>query len=190
MDIYEAIQTRRSIRKFSQTPILRQDLLDLTDCARLAAYPANVQPLKFAVLDDPALLDAVFPCTKWAGYLEDGAPRPGERPVAYIALLGDRCIKKAGDFGVETGSAGTTILLAARERGIASCWLGALDRETLRGLLRLPENLVLLDLIALGYPAQNSRAVPMENGNVKYYLNDAGELQVPKRSLEDVLYTP
>ena len=82
-----------------------------------------------------------------------------------------------------------TILLAARERGIASCWLGALDRAELGRILELPEYLVMLDLIALGYPAQESRAVEMRDGNVKYYLDENGTLQVPKRSLDEVLYT-
>lgn len=189
MNVYDAVMSRRSIRKFSQTPILREDLLTLADCARMAAYPANVQPLKFAVLDEPGQLERVFACTRWAGYLENGAPEPGSRPVAYIAILGDRTIKKGGDLQVENGAAGMTILLAARERGIASCWLGALDRVELGRILELPEELVMLDLIALGYPAQESRAVEMRDGNVKYYLDENGTLQVPKRSLDEVLYT-
>ena len=59
MNVYDAVMSRRSIRKFSQTPILREDLLTLADCARMAAYPANVQPLKFAVLDEPGQLERV-----------------------------------------------------------------------------------------------------------------------------------
>ncbi|MBE5040244.1 nitroreductase family protein [Ructibacterium gallinarum] len=188
MNVYDAVMGRRSIRKFSQTPILKEDLLDLVDCARMAAYPANVQPLKFAVVTEKEMLSEVFSCTKWAGYLENGTPEPEQRPVAYFVVLGDRNIKKGGDLQVENGAACMTVLLAAKERGIASCWLGALNREKLRGILSLPEHLEVLDIVALGYPAQDSQAVEMKDGNVKYYLNEDGVLQVPKRSLSEVLY--
>ncbi len=188
MNIYDAIQNRRSIRKFTQEPIARETLSMMVDCARMAAYPMNLQPLRFAILDDPMVLPEVFSCTKWAGYLENGTPKEEERPTAYILILGDMGIKANGEFQVETGAAGTTMTLAATGAGIASCWLGAIDRKRLREILHLPENLKVLDMIALGYPAQQSQAVPMEDGDHKYYLSRECVLQVPKRSLEDVLY--
>ena len=188
MQVYDAIMNRRSIRKFQQMPIEKEALLKLVDCARMAAYPMNYQPLKFMVIDDAAELEQVYPCTRWAGFLEDGFPKEEERPVAYILMLGDKNIKASGDFQVETGAAGTTMALAATELGIASCWLGALNRDRLRESLGIPEHLTILDLIALGYPAQKSQAVPMQNNDFKYYLNEEKILQVPKRSLDEVLY--
>ncbi len=187
MNVYDAIQKRRSIRKFRQEPILQEDLRKLVDCARMAAYPMNLQPLKFMVIDQAADLEQVFPCTRWAGYLENGYPQKGEQPVAYILMLGDTTIKKNSDFQVETGAAGATVTLAATEQGIASCWLGAINREKIREIFQIPEHLTILDLIALGYPSQKSRAVPMENDDFKYYMRE-DVLQVPKRGLEEVLW--
>ena len=83
----------------------------------------------------------------------------------------------------------TTIILTALEMGIASCWLGALNRDRIKEILALPENLAVLDLISLGYGAQNSSAVEMKDGDIKYYLDENGDLKVPKRSLDEVLYT-
>ena len=188
MNIYDAIQNRRSIRKFTQEPIAKEKLLQLVDCARMAAYPANVQPLKFKIIDDVALLKEVFPCTRWAGYLENGTPTQEERPTAYILMLGDTSIIKYSDYQVEVGAAGATMTLAATGAGIASCWLGALNREKLREILNIPEHLIILDMIALGYPAQRSQAILREQGVIKYYLGEENVLQVPKRSLEEVLY--
>lgn len=121
MNLLDAIHNRRSIRKFQQTPISKETLTALVDCARLAPYPANVQPLKFAIVDTPAQSEQLFACTKWAGYLENGTPSLSERPTAYIVILGDRSIKKGGDLQVETGAAGTAITLAAMEYGLGSC---------------------------------------------------------------------
>lgn len=186
MNVYDAIQTRRSIRKFKQNAIPHEDLVKLVDCARLAPYGANMQPLKFMVIDDEKRLADMFPATKWAAYLPDGSPKEEERPVAYIAILGDRNIKANGSFDVEAGAAGTTMILEAMELGIASCWLGALDRGALKKVLALPEHLELIQLVAFGYPAQKSRAVEYQ-GDVKYFVDGDGAVNVPKRSLDEVL---
>ncbi len=186
MNLIEAMKTRRSIRKFTQEKIPYEVMTDILDCARLAPYPANVQPLKFCIIDEPSLLEKVFECTKWAGYLEDGTPTPDERPTAYIAIFGDTDIKNSDDFKIEVGAAGAVITLAAMEYGVASCWLGALAREKLTEILGKSENLLLQDIIALGYPCQESEAVDMSDGNIRYYL-DGDKLKVPKRSLEEII---
>ncbi len=185
MNVSDAIKERRTIRKFKNIQIEREKLLALVDGARLAAFPANVQPLKFGIVSDRELCEKIFPHTKWAGYLEDGTPKEGERPTAYIAVWGDCDIKQS--FEVEAGAAITNILLSALEMGIASCWIGALDREALKSVFALPEKFKLLYLVALGYPAQESRAVDMENGNVKYFMGDDNVLRVPKRTMDEVL---
>lgn len=184
MTVYETIMNRRSIRKFAPKAVGYEDLTDLVRAASFAAYPANLQPLKFAIVTED--LDAVFACTKWAGYLKDGAPKAGERPTAYLAILGDKTIKQ--EFGTEVGAAGMTILLAAEEKGLASCWLGALNRERLSELLALPPHLELLDMIALGYGAQKSVAEVMQDGNLRYYEDADGVIHVPKRSMDEVLW--
>ena len=187
MRVYDAIINRRSIRKFSQTPILQEDLLELVRCAGMAAYPGNVQPLKFALVTDETKCEELFACTKWAGYLENGTPEEDKRPTAYLVILGDTEIKK-GDMQVEVGAAGMTVTLAAFEKGIATCWLGALKRDSIAEILELPEHLVVKDVVAMGYPAQKSRPVEVKDGSIKYYLDEDGVLNVPKRSLDEILY--
>lgn len=186
MNVYDAIMERRTIRKFTQREIPREDLIKLVDCARVAAYGANVQPLKFAVVTDKKLLNDIFPSTKWAGYLTDGAPKENERPTAYIAILGDKSIKPNGAFEVEAGAAVTTIMLEAVEMGLASCWLGAIQREDIKRTLDLDENLDVVYLLALGYPKQKSRMVEMD-GDIKYFEDGEGVINVPKRALGEVL---
>ncbi len=185
MEVIKAIEERRSIRKFKDTPIDKEKLKTLVNCARLAAFPANIQPLKFGIISEKRICDDIFPFTKWAGYLEDGAPKESERPTAYIAVWGDEEIKQ--NFEVEAGAAVTNILLAAHEMGIASCWIGALNREGLKRVFDLPEKFKLLYLVALGYGAQESRVINMKEGDVKYFMGDDNVLRVPKRTMEEVL---
>lgn len=185
MNVYDAIMSRRTIRKFKQDKIDKNDLIKLVDCARMAAYGANLQPLKFAVIDDESKMNEIFPFIKWAGYLEDGAPKENERPRAYIAVLGDKTLKASDTYETESGAAVTTMMLAAEEMGIASCWLGAIQRDKIKKALALDDNLKVVYLLALGYPMQKSEPVEFV-GDVKYYL-DGETLKVPKRSIDEVL---
>ena len=186
MTVKEAIFERRTIRKFTQEQIPREKLTELVDCARVAAYPANMQPMKFAIIDDKETLKKIFPFTKWAGALENGTPKEDERPTAYIAVLGDTKIKPAANgYEVEAGAAVTNMMLAAQEMGIASCWLGAIVRDKIHACLGLDDSLAVVYLLALGYPNQKSRMVEMTD--FKYYESEDGTINVPKRSLDEVL---
>ena len=186
MDVKTALLQRRTIRKFAQKPIKQQDLLDLIEYARVAAYPANLQPLKYVIISDKGLCDRIFENTKWAGYLPDGTPAENERPTAFIAVLGDNSIKKT--FEVEAGAAVTSMMLGALEKGIASCWIGALTKSNIMTELKLSEeDFSLLYVLALGYPAQESQICPMTDNDVKYFIDENNKLNVPKRSMDEVL---
>ena len=63
----------------------------------------------------------------------------------------------------------------------------AIDRPALTKLLALPEKMRLCCMVALGYPTHKSHLVEMQNGSVKYYLDEAGDYCVPKRPLSKVL---
>ena len=187
MNVREAIEKRRTIRKFKQTPIDSATLHELIDCARLAAYGANLQPLKFMAINDKEKVSTIFTLTKWAGYLPDGTPKDGEQPTAFIAVFGDAEIKKNGAFEVDAGAAVTNMMLRATELELGTCWLGAIDREKISAFLNIPENLKLLYLLAVGEPMQEGRAVDMKDGDVKYFEDENGGICVPKRSLEEII---
>ena len=187
MNVKDAIFARRSIRKFTQEKPDKDALLTLVDCARVAAYGANMQPLKFRLITEDNEVDAIFPTIKWAGYLKDGAPKDGEQPRAYIALFGDLSVRSNGAFETDAGAAVTNMMLEAVELGLATCWLGAIDRNKIAEILNVPENLKVLYLLAVGYGAQDSKIIEMQDGDVKYFVDETGTVNVPKRSLEDVL---
>lgn len=186
MNVREAIEKRRTIRKFTSRVIDKAELHELIDCARLAAYGANLQPLKFRTITGEEA-DKVFPYTKWAGYLSDGTPKEGERPNAYIAILGDTDIKKNEDFGVDAGAAITNMMLRATELELATCWFGSINRKAICEILSIPENLRLLYILAVGEAAQESVECEMTDGDVKYFMDENGVLNVPKRSLEEII---
>ena len=156
MTAYEAIKARRTIRKFQQKPVSHDLLVHLADCGRMSASAANLQPIKYALINNPELTSKIFPLTKWAGYLKDGTPKENEQPPAYIAIIGDKDINKNA-LENEAGLVMSTIMIAATEQNLGTCCLGAICRDEINRLLSLPENLHTLYLIAVGYPMQESR---------------------------------
>ena len=158
----------------------------LINAARLAPSAANMQPLKYAIIDDEVKVNQVFEHVKWAAYIApEGTPSENERPTAFIAVLVDTEIKKNG-YELDIGAAVQNILLTATEEGIGTCWMGAIDREKIREILKLPSQYILNSVIALGYQGENP-VCEDENGSIKYYKDKNGVLHVPKRKLKDII---
>ena len=186
--ITELIKGNRSYRRFHQeVPVSLETLKDLVDLARMSASAANLQPLKYLISGEPSSNADIFSCLAWAGYLKDWpGPSEGERPAAYIVVLGDTEISK--NFGCDHGIAAQSILLGARAQGLGGCMLGSIQRDLLRQLFKIPENLEILLVIALGQPKET---VVLEEvapgGSIKYWRDAAGIHHVPKRRLKDII---
>jgi nitroreductase len=188
MNMQELVHRTRSYRRFQESHAIGMEVLEeLVDLARLTASGRNLQPLKFMACADAELNARIFPELAWAGYLPDwDGPRPGERPSAYLVVLGDLNLTK--DFGVDPGIVCQTILLGATEKGLGGCLIGAIKRDRLREVLHLPEHLAIVLVIALGKPVEEVRIEPMPaDGSVKYWRDAAGVHHVPKRALADLL---
>lgn len=184
MNTTDAMLQRRSIRKFRPEPVPYPCLRKIVEISRLYPSGGNLQPIRFAILSAPELTDALFQDLRWAMYLPGYAIAPDERPTAYIVLLRDENVRKKCDYDV--GAASTMVMLTAVEEGLASCPIGNFNIEKLRALLKLSENLHPELVIALGYPAQESRVVPMGD-SIRYTQDANGNFLVPKWNTEDVL---
>lgn len=183
----EFLRTRRTYRRFLQRPVDPAALHDAIEAARIASCGANRQTLKYIVVQSPNMVAQVQPLVHWAAYLppEQGTPAPEQCPTAFIAVLQDHRLPGAND--TDAGLAMGSLTAAAWAHGVGSCIMGAIDRPALTQLLHLPEGVTLHSMVALGYPAHQSRTVPMQNGNVKYYLDENRDFCVPKRPTEEVL---
>lgn len=186
MRIDNAIKKRRSIRKFQQKKVTLKLIKELLEAARLAPSAANLQPLKYIIVTSQSWLDKVFNALRWAAYIApEGNPKKTERPKAYVLVLVDKAKEK---FPAErdVGAAVENILLSAVSKGLASCWIGSLDKERLIKVLNLPQNYRIDSVIALGYPKEES-LVENWKGDVKYFKDSQGKMHVPKRNLKDII---
>jgi nitroreductase len=184
----DLVKRNRSCRRFYQDEAITLDTLKgLVNLARLSASAANLQPLKYLVANEPHRNGQVFSCLAWAGYLPDWpGPPEGERPAAYLVILGDREISQ--DFGCDHGIAAQTILLGAREKGLGGCMIGSIKRQRLRELLNIAERFDILLVIALGKPKEEVVLEEVAPGeSIKYWRDEAGVHHVPKRRLEEII---
>lgn len=129
----------RSYRRFNQSKrISPATLRELVDLAHFTASGRNVQPLKYLLLSSVDACSKIFPQLAWAGYLKDwDGPKEGERPVAYIIILGDTTISNS--FGIDPGIAAQTMLLGAVEEGLGGCILGSIKRDEIRTLFDISD---------------------------------------------------
>ena len=184
----DLILKNRSYRRFhARERIAREVLVELVDLARLSPSAANLQPLKYMLSCEPDRNALIFPTLAWAGYLTDwGGPAEGERPSAYIVILGDTTITRA--FHCDHGIAAQSILLGAVERGYGGCIIASINRKALRAALQIPDRLEILLVIALGRPEEQ---VVLETvgpqGDIRYWRDAQGVHHVPKRRLEEII---
>jgi nitroreductase len=159
MDAITALKTRHSVRAFENRPIPKEILEDIVDCGRLAASAINIQPWEFVVVTNPEVLGQVARATDHGKFIAQA--------TACIAV-----VTQSTKYYLEDGSAATeNMLVAAHAHGVGTCWVAgdkkAYAPEVCR-ILGAPEELRLVSLIALGYPAEDP--------------------QKPKRPLSDVLH--
>jgi nitroreductase len=143
MDVLEAIQKRRSIRKYTDTPIPRKALETIVDAARLAATGSNRQPWDFVAVTDRKTVAEFKAAGAWI-----------ERAAAVIAVVMD----PSSRWWVEDGAAAIqNMLLAATALGYGGCWVegDALPREEqFKTLLGVPKEKRLMALVPFGVPAE------------------------------------
>jgi nitroreductase len=143
MEALEAIQKRRSVRKFTGDIIPRADLEKIVDAGRLAASGSNRQPWEFIVVTDREIIDQLTVVGKWM-----------REAGAIIAVVLD----PYSHWWLEDGSAAIeNMLIASTALGYGSCWVegDALPREEeFKTILYIPKGKRLLALIPIGVPAE------------------------------------
>lgn len=192
----ELATNRRSIRKFSDKPVPREELEKVVQAAMHSPSGFNSQPWEMVVVDDDALRNQITE-TLLAGL---GKTSRGfiSAPV-YIFLYGDERVRQFGpaakvadddwwDFTL-SGSLSCSFMhmqLAATSLGLGSMWVSAFRdpkvEEPTRKLLNIPPHLKLYEMLAIGYPGMNAGKKKMRDiSNVVHY-NQASNY----RSAEDL----
>lgn len=151
MDLFSAILTRRSIRKYLDKEIPNGEINNLLKSAMYAPSAMNSQAWHFVVINQKEKLEEIFTII----------PQEMLKSTkAAILICGDFNLEKNIDYIQQNCSAATqNLMLCAHGLGLGSCWIGVYPvKEIILGLqdlFKLPEHVVPISLVSLGYPAEN-----------------------------------
>jgi len=162
MDLYEAIQRRHSVRAYADQPVEEDKLLRVLEAGRLAPSGRNRQPWKFVVVQDAERR------RKLAGF--SGQTFLAQAPVV-LAVVGTspdavmHCDVPADP--VDCAIAIDHMTLAAVAEGLGTCWIGHFPQDPCRELLAVPPSAKIVELLAMGYPAEPASVRPAAKGRKK-----------------------
>jgi nitroreductase len=177
MDFYEALDARRSIRKYEQRWIDNDVLHRIFEAARRAPSWANSQAVRWVVVRDAKIQ------MQLAAALSPGNPSTNAVLNAPVVLglffvrgksgfYKGQATTSLGDWGLfDAGLAAANLTLAAAAEGLGTVHVGAFDHEQAAAVLQAPITAQLVELIPLGYPAHDSVVTARLEMNKVFFEN-------------------
>ncbi len=157
METYEAILTRRSVRRFEDRPLSREQLEKLLEAARWAPSAGNLQPWIFVVATSEDARAALAAAAFGQRFVAEApavigvAASPPERSPYGRRGRELYCLQ-------DTAAAVQNVLLAAHDMGLGACWVGAFDDDAVSRALELRGDERPVALVPVGYPAEQGRS--------------------------------
>jgi nitroreductase len=161
MDIFETITKRYSCRSFKEAPIEPEKLTKILEAARLAPSARNFQDWRFVVVTDKDTR------AKLAVAANNQKP-VANAPAVIVACSNSDYVMRCGQpiASIDVAIALEHIALAATALGLATCWIGSFFPEKVRPMLAIPEDIAVIELMTVGYPADKQptpKREPLEN---------------------------
>lgn len=148
MNVFEAIKSRRSIRSFADRAIEEEKLKKVLDAGRLAPSAANMQEWKFVVVRDKETKEKLATAANNQRFIAKA-----DVIVVGCATVVDQ-IMTCGQYTypIDLAIAMDHMSLQAVEEGLGTCWIGAFKEDEVKGILGIPKEIRVVELMPLGYP--------------------------------------
>jgi len=174
MEFFEALSTRRSIRKYQDRPIEEEKLHAVLDAVRASPSWANQQCWRLVVVRDAATKQGISELSYLEsffapkGYKTNPAMKALAQAPAVIVLCADPTqsgtVRGQDYYLADAGIAAQSLMLAAQAEGLGTVFVGIFQEEPLRDLLGIPESIRVVGLFPLGYPAEGKKEGPKRKG--------------------------
>ena len=148
MTVQEAIQKRYSCRSYQDRPIEQEKLARIFEAARLAPSAKNLQDWRFVVVTDAQTKKKVAQAANNQMFIAKAS-------AVIIACSNSDYVMRCGQSvgPIDVAIALEHICLQATELGLATCWIGSFYPEQVRAALGIPDNIEIIELMPIGYPA-------------------------------------
>jgi nitroreductase len=151
MDVFEAITTRRSIRKYLQVPVEWDKITELIRYAKSAPSAGNLQNWQFLIVINKNNRRALAQAAGEQYWMEQApchivvCSTPKSKP--YYGIRGERL------YDIQNCAAAVqNIMLAATAMNLGTCWIGAFDEDSVKDITGVPGNARVQAIITVGYP--------------------------------------
>lgn len=180
MDVFECVTTRRSVRKYLDTPVEWDKVGTVLEAGRAAPSAGNLQNWRFVVVLDKDKRHQIADAALQQSWMKNAPlhiivcsePKKAEQ---FYGLRGERL------YSVQNCAAAIqNMLLTAHSLGLGSCWVGAFDEEMLKRVLNIPEEVRPQAIITLGYSAEKAKAP------VRYRIEDVVFLETWMNRIKDM----
>ncbi len=170
--IIDIIKGRRSIRKYDKKKVPLETIKELIEAGIYAPTASNIQPWYFIIIDDEKVCNQI---KAFSPGLLGGPPN-------LIIVCSDRkkAYEKGGAFArdewsiIDVSMASQNILLMAAEKGIATCVVKSYNKEAVKKILSLPEEISVDLIISLGYSDQKPSIPPRKGVDEVTFINQWG----------------
>jgi len=157
----EAIKTRRSIRKFRETPVPENLLKEVLNAARLAPSADNAQPWKIIVVRDEQMKQKVTQACNGQKFLV-------QAPIVLVVCgIPEDAFQTVGGYMsshvIDASIALDHVTLAAHSLGLGTCWVAWFKEEKVKDILGIPEDVRVVALSPLGYPDESPERPSRKN---------------------------
>lgn len=151
MSFLELAAKRYSLRKFSPQPVEPEKLNTILEAGRLAPTAKNVQPQRLYVVQKPEDIEKIRALTPMAFDAPVIILLGVESGVAFVNAADGR-----NSAEVDVAIVGTHMMLQAAELGLGTTWVGAFPAPAIHDLFHLPDEVELVGMLPLGYPAEGA----------------------------------
>ena len=150
MMIIDAVRKRYSCRSYQDKPIEKEKLDVILEAARLAPSAKNLQDWRFVVVAEKQIKLKVADCTNRPEVFNKAGII-----IAACSVSDDvmRCGQAVAP--IDVAIALEHIALQATELGLGTCWIGSFDTEKIREILGIPDDIQIIELMAVGYAADS-----------------------------------
>jgi nitroreductase len=177
MDFVDLNKKRRSVRHFKQETLKREELLDLVDAASFAHSIGNRQSLRYLIVTEKSKVNDIFENSSLGlvNQGEAGLVESDFSPGSYILTLGQRSPSHV-DFA-DAGASFQNMALVGMEMNIGLFWIHAFAAEILQKTLEIPSEQTIINVIAVGRPAEIPVVVSITPGEEEQYYDSAEKFQ-------------
>jgi nitroreductase len=170
MELFEAIRTRRSIRKYTDKPVEDEKLSAVIEAVRQAPSWANKQCWRMVVVREKETRQKLSDLSYVESYMAPMGYKanPSKKALAEAPVVIALCADPADSgtlweqqyYLVDCGIAAQTLMLAARAQGLGSVFVGIYEEQKVKELLGVPASVRVVGLFPMGYPTEEGKAGP------------------------------